>query len=207
MRLEDKIVYIYFLHYGDGVPFYVGKSVNPKSRCVCKHRANFGLNTQFEVIDETINKEWKFWETHYIALFKTWGFNLKNKNKGGGGANIGVKFSEERNRKISIANKGKSHSNKGRPFTEEHKAKIKATRGFLKGRKNTWKDKLGKPVIQYDLEGNLIQEFSSVYAANEFLKVKNPDRNGQVGRCANGYNQTAYNFKWKFKNEEDIILH
>jgi hypothetical protein len=58
-----------------------------------------------------------------------------------------------------------SKSHKGKLFSEEHIAKIKATRGYLKGRPNTWQ---AKPVLQYDLEGNFIKGIclstrSSVY--------------------------------------------
>jgi hypothetical protein len=83
------------------------------------------------IIDEVEDNEWKFWEKHYISLFKSWGFKLKNKNNGGGGLTT-VVFSEERNRKISEKTKGIP-----RPYTQ------KIPKGFIighninKGRKHS----------------------------------------------------------------------
>jgi hypothetical protein len=78
-----EITYIYFLHKGDNIPFYVGKSVSPKGRMPL-HRKSFG-DIFMEVIDDVPTHEWIFWEKWYISLFKGWGFILDNKNNGGGG--------------------------------------------------------------------------------------------------------------------------
>jgi group I intron endonuclease len=75
--------YIYFLHKGDNVPFYIGKSISPKGR-IKGHKKRFGL-VYLEVIDNIPTDDWLFWEKWYIEVFKSWGFELQNKNKGGGG--------------------------------------------------------------------------------------------------------------------------
>jgi hypothetical protein len=77
------ITYIYFLHKGDNIPFYIGKSVHPEGR-ISPHKKSFG-NIFMEIIDSINTDEWLFWEKWYINLFKGWGFILENKNKGGGG--------------------------------------------------------------------------------------------------------------------------
>jgi hypothetical protein len=81
-----EITYIYYLHIGDNIPFYIGKSIAPKGR-ISEHKRRFG-NVILEVIDHVPTEEWLFWEKWYIELFKSWGFKLKNKNKGGGGTNF-----------------------------------------------------------------------------------------------------------------------
>jgi group I intron endonuclease len=81
-----EITYIYYLHTGNNIPFYIGKSISPKGR-ISEHKRNFG-NVILEVIDQIPTKEWLFWEKWYIELFKSWGFKLKNKNKGGGGTDF-----------------------------------------------------------------------------------------------------------------------
>jgi len=182
---------IYFIHNGDNTPFYIGKSNRPQGR-VGHHRKNFGENITLEIIDKVPLNEWKFWETYWIEQFKSWGFDLKNKNKGGGGATK-QNFSSQRNKKIAKANMGMSKSHKGKPLSEEHKAAIKKTRGFLKDREVTW---LSQPVLQYDLDGNFIKEFASQTEAQYIMGKPNSDG---IGACCRGNQKTAYGYKWKYK--------
>jgi hypothetical protein len=94
-----EITYIYFLHNGDNIPFYIGKSVSPKDR-MSLHKKSFG-NVFMEVIDNVNTSEWLFWEKWYINLFTSWGFTLKNKNNGGGG----VSFHSEETKKLMSKSK------------------------------------------------------------------------------------------------------
>lgn len=182
---------IYYLCKEDGIPFYVGKSNNVTQRKY-NHKRTYGSNVILEVLDEVNIKEWRFWETHYISLFRSWGFKLTNQNNGGGGLTT-VNFSKDRNMKISIANKGKNSPLKGKVFTEEHKAKIKAKRDHLKNRKNTWQN---VPVNQYDLQMNLIREWNSQKEAQ--IALNRPKSDG-IGAVCRGDQKTAYGFVWKFK--------
>jgi hypothetical protein len=130
---------IYYLHKGDKVPFYVGKTKNLKNR-LNTHKQVFGKNIFIEFLDEV--EDWKYWEKHYINLFKNLGYILENRNNGGGGPSEGVIFPEERKQKISQANKGTTHPIEGRLSASKK----------LKGRKLTPEQiekirqaKLGKP--------------------------------------------------------------
>jgi hypothetical protein len=161
---------IYYLHFGDNVPFYVGKTKNEYYR-LANHKKTFGDNIHIKIISEVLN--WRKWEKYYIEKFKNQGYSLQNKNNGGGGPEEWTKESIQkikshptRGKKISKSNKGKSKSHKGKPFTKEHKQKIKQTREFLKTRKNTWQN---IPVIQYDLKGNFIKEWYSQIEATKYL--------------------------------------
>lgn len=183
---------IYYLHYGNNVPFYVGKTTRIQGR-IGAHRSKFGKNIILEVIDEVLTSEWKFWESYWIEQFKQWGFKLENKNNGGGGMTYFVS-TPERGLKISKARKGKPMSHKGKQFSQEHKEKIKATREFLKSRQNTWTN---LPVIQYDLEGNFLQEYTSQKDATISVNAKGDG----VGMCCRGKQKTAYGYIWKFKNK------
>jgi hypothetical protein len=95
----------------NGIPFYIGKTSSPKTR-FSSHIRNH--KCEVFIIDEV--EDWKFWEKHYISLFKSWGFKLENKNNGGGGPTH-IVFSEQRNKKLS-------ESTKGRKVSEETKLKI-----------------------------------------------------------------------------------
>jgi len=120
------------------VPFYVGKTkdLNSKNR-FNSHKLKH--NCEILIIDKVKDEEWKFWEKHYISLFKSWGFNLINKNNGGGGLTTFIP-TEERNLKISKTTKGRiisdytkqrlSETNKGHKYNlgriknKEEKEKI-----------------------------------------------------------------------------------
>jgi hypothetical protein len=189
---------IYYLHRGDNIPFYVGKSRRHLERFE-NHKQTFGSNIEMKVISEV--KNWRCWEKYYIKKYRDLGYQLENKNEGGGGPEIvsqetrnKISNHTTRGNKISKANKGKTMAHKGKSFSEEHKAKIKATRGFLKGRPNTWQT---KAVLQYDLEGNFIKEFVSQIEAQYFMGKPKSDGIGAVCR---GNQKTAYGYKWKYKN-------
>lgn len=79
------MVKIYYKHKFDGVPFYIGKT--KKSKLEYRYSPQQGRGTEFdlELIDEVPNDEWRFWESYWIEQFKAWGFQLENKNNGGGG--------------------------------------------------------------------------------------------------------------------------
>lgn len=68
-----------------------------------------GLKPIIKLIDEVDYSEWKFWEKHYISLYKSWGFDLINHTIGGEGA-LGNKLSKEAKEKISKFQKGKQWS-------------------------------------------------------------------------------------------------
>jgi hypothetical protein len=170
----------------------IGKTVKIQDR-IGAHKKKFGANIIMETIDEVDTSNWIFWERYWISQFKTWGFNLVNKNDGGGGSTK-CNFGPERGEKISIANKGLSKSHKGKPFTEEHKSKIKAKRSHLKTRENTW---TSVPTIQMSLEGIFIKEWDSQTQAQLYFNKPNSDG---VGACCRGEQKTAYGYKWKFKN-------
>lgn len=220
-----EYIKIYYLHNGDDKPIYVGKTKCDLSTRLNAHKSRKKEDILFIVELECVKEnEWRFWEEWYIRLFKSWGFNLENKNNGGGGlefhnniskkriseARLGkpgpykgkkrpqcfgdkIKNNLNRGKKISMSNTGISKSNKGRPFTEEHKKKIKDTRGFLKNRKNIWQN---TPVLQYSLTGDFIKEWTSQKEAIIFL---NKTGDG-IGACCRGKQKQAYGFIWKFKN-------
>ena len=54
-------------------------------------------------------------------------------------------------------------------------------------------DKHKKPIIQYDLEGNLIREWSSAKEAAETLGIKIQN----ITACCRGESKTAYKSIWK----------
>lgn len=64
-----------------------------KNNWLKKIRGN-GLIPIIDIIDEVSKLDWKFWEIHYISLYKSWGFPLVNLTNGGDGCD-GYRHSQE----------------------------------------------------------------------------------------------------------------
>ncbi len=113
---EIKAYKIYALENNNNI-IYVGKSSNPYHR-LYSHKKTYGDNIELIIIDEV--EDWKFWEKYWIEQFKQWGFNLKNKNKGGGGPDKGRKIRS----KDDIWKSKLSNSHKGKKLSDETKNKM-----------------------------------------------------------------------------------
>lgn len=122
------------------------------------------------------------------TLGKTWVVN-DTSNMGNKGANKGktwewsVSSTEERNFKLSEVLQNRDISSwKDKIYTEDRNKKIS---------KN-----VSKPILQYDLEGNFIKEWSSSTQVKKELGFSNTN----IGSCCQGKLKKAYGFIWKFKN-------
>jgi len=65
---------------------------------------------------------------------------------------------------------------------------------------NNRKNKCFIPILQYDLDGNFIKEYSSVREAN--IKIANKFISSSIGMCLKGKLNTAYGFIWRYKNND-----
>lgn len=214
------MTFLYYLHKGDNIPFYIGKARNPIRR-KHKHRLDHkDQNIDLAVIDscEDESRIWKYWEGFYIELFKQWGFKLENKNKGGGGP---TKYTEEQKQKmrkprpgsgvkISKTLKERNHS---KYYTPEVREKMSRA---LKGRKVVFSEShkinlakgailRGKPLNCYDLEGKLIEEFKCLREAKEWLNnQQNLNSNfldKQIKDCCLGKQKTCRGYIWRYKDQ------
>ena len=166
--------FIYYLHRGDNIPCYIGRTKNKlQDRVVSHRRVKNEPLYEIEIIDKVENHKEE--EEFYITMFKSWGFELENKNKGGGGASF---------------------------HTQASRNKMSKSR---KNRKITWGDKISKStmgnnsageVIQYDKENNFIKEWSSARHAEIHYKDKRGDG---IRACIRGEQKSAYGFIWKTK--------
>lgn len=152
------------------------------------------------------------------SLIKYYKQNNLSYNIGLGGEGT-ESFSEETKqklRKYSPWIKGKSHTKEAkrkiseagkRPCSEETKIKIgNSNRGSNNGmfgkhiselNKLKIKQRFSKPVLQLDMNNNIIREFSSATEAEHYLKVKG----SHISCCCTGRRKTAYGYKWRYKNE------
>ena len=162
---------IYYLHTGNNVPFYVGKSIRHKHR-EYEHKTSKSQKIVMEIIDEVPTSEWKFWEKYYISLFKSWGFKLDNKNNGGGGS---INQKESSKKTISKKLLGKNKWSKG---------------GYNK-----------KPVLQFDLNGNLLNKYVSAEEAKRKTNINN------IHGCCLGKHKTVGGYIWLYEKDysENIL--
>ena len=147
-----------------------------------------GLKPIMQIIDEVEESEWQFWEQHWIVQLKCWGFNLVNHTAGGDGLTKGNQTSFRKgfipwNKGYS----GYSTSAKGKVIPNDIKQRISQT---LKGNQN----RTLIPIIQYDLNMNLINQFPSVKEAVKVTGIKQ----SAISNCLTGRSKTAGKFIWQY---------
>ena len=57
------------------------------------------------------------------------------------------------------------------------------------------KKSLSKPILQFDIDNNLIKEWKSIHDAERALKIANT----HISKCCRGKAKTAGGYIWKFK--------
>ena len=185
--------------YGDPNKVYIGKT-----KCSRKndHELTYGQQITYTYIDEVESIKYEDWgplEKYWIEQFKQWGFEVVNRNKGGGGPSC---WDDNLKLKMSLSKKGKlkpmgfgnkiSKSKKGIPRLDI-KGRISPNKGnyilHLKTR---------KAIIQYDKQMNIVQEWNSPTEAGINLNI---DRS-QISAVARGNTKwkTAGGFIFKYKN-------
>jgi len=193
-------IYLVTNCYGDPNKVYIGKEKSHKDlKRENNHKRKFGKQIEFTFIDQV--KGWKKekWipiESFYINYFKFLEFEVLNKNNGRGGPsfhtsetrkklsknNKGRKFSKEWLNKLSKAKKG---TPKPKGFGIAHSLKMKG-----KPHPSKW-----KPVLQYDLDMNLIKEFKNV---KEIISKK-ITCTVYLMKCLKNKSKSAGGFIWRYK--------
>ncbi len=136
-----------------------------------------GLKPSIIIIEECTLENWEKREKYWIDYYRKLDCGLTNWLEGGQGLPIGYKHTPEAKEKIRIAAK---RDNAGK---------------FKKGRPHDPKQSEGnwKHILQYDLEGNFVQEWKGIInAAKETGISKNT-----IGGCVKGKFKRGGNFQWK----------
>ena len=169
----------------------------------------------YEILEFCNPNELNDREQYYINLYDTFknGYNETS----GGGQNFEI--SDETRKKMSDSLKGKTPWNKGKHRSNETRKKISETlKGHIpwnKGKTHSdetkekirqahigkthsdeTKEKISKQVDQYSLDGVFIQSFVSLRDIEKQLGYSN----GNISKCCNGKQKTAYGFIWRYHN-------
>jgi hypothetical protein len=213
MKEQDKnieIIKIYYLHRGDNIPFYVGKTKDSLKKRVYGHIKKYGKGVQIEELDLICDDNWKFWESWWIELIKLWGFTLVNQNQGGGGVKQHDFLTKEKisntwkskskieldniNEKRRQANKGIPKPGAGRKiYTLEQKIAL-GNRGYYKS--EGFLNKCRKPISMLDKNTEkIIKEFNSITEAALYINVTQ----STLSTCLTGRSKTSGGYKWMYK--------
>jgi hypothetical protein len=202
--------------FGDPNKVYIGKTKNCRE---LPHKVTYGDQIIYNYIDEINSLDYKDWEpleSYWIEQFRQWGFEVMNYNKKGGN---GVEFhTQETKDKMSKLKKGKKHNkihcNKGKSNPKLRKPKPKGfgdmmrqvrqgvskPKGFgEKVSKNRDHKKVAekqqKPILQFDLNNNLIREWSSIKHAADGTN----SNASTISKVCRGIFKKTNGFIWKFK--------
>lgn len=153
-------------------------------------------NFIFEIVEKSEPSKLIQREQFHLDFHKSYdiknGYNMSPT----AGSSLGIKRSQETKDKIRIANLGKKES------LETRNRKSVSTIG-IDNWKGRHRPKLGnspraRSIIQYDLNGNQLKEWTSATEAANHLKGSH----GNISGCCSGAFKTAYGFIWKFKSVE-----
>jgi len=195
--------FIVYIHIRPDInePFYVGKGISKRDR------SKYGRNQYWHNI---VNKNNGIFESKILfeglseneALLKEREIELDLRNKGYILANIaecgvkagttGMKHSKESKHKMSEYWKQYYNEN------PSPKKGIKMSKESSEKKSKSMMGVMNKSIIQYDLEGNFIKEWSSISEA--YLSLNKKITNGCINLACKGKIKTAFGYKWKYKN-------
>jgi hypothetical protein len=200
MKKQDKDIgttkiYLVTNCYNNPNLVYVGKTTNSREY---PHKLKYGEQIEYTIIDEIKSldvNDWKPLETYWINQFKAWGFEVLNKNEGGGGP---VFLSNESKIQMSQKKKGKKRDEEIKiKISSSMKGKNNWTKIFWQNAKNTWSigEYYKKPILQYDMGGTFIREWSTTQEAASFYNIQK----AHICNALNGRSKSSKGFIWKYK--------
>lgn len=221
--MNDKIQFTFIYTLSDpqtNEVRYVGKADNLNIRLFehirkCKHGGthknnwiksllNKGYKPVIEILDIVSINDWGFWETYWINIIKSWGFNLTNIATGGRGGNQGIvvnkkisealinrKFTNETIEKMRIGAKNRKLSEEGRKNLSIHRM---GKGNSMYGKVRPESSKKYRSIIQLDINHNQIKTWLGLTNASKELKINRCT----ISDVCNGRKKTAGGFLWEY---------
>jgi hypothetical protein len=182
---------------------YIGKTKNSRE---ADHRHRLGKYIIYEEIDKinsSKKEDWKSLETKWINYYRELGYDVINKNNGGGGPKKHTQAAKQKiGNSVSEKLKGRISPMKGKKHTEQTKRQQslsaigKHKGGGFTGKKHKHESiiKISKPIYQIEpISETIIAEFTSVDTALKQLNIKG------ISNVLKGRAKTAGGYKWKYK--------
>jgi hypothetical protein len=183
-------------------PSYFGSGAEIKQIIKTEGKSNL-VKTILEYCDckENLAKREEFWLQKFDAENNPLFMNRTNKAFGNSG------LTEETKLKIKLSSLGKPKStearnnmSKGRTGKTRNQTKVRSDKGKPRGAnpliaeslKTRNRESTFKPVIQYDLEGNIVREYKSAQEAKDITKLK-------IQNALTGIYKTCGGYIWKYK--------
>lgn len=139
------------------------------------------VTTDFDILAKKLDESEIFYIQYYDSINNGYNISLGGQRK--------RKMSDEIKKKISEAQKGE----KGNMWGKHHPESVK--RKISEGVSRTRLQKFNKPVLQYDLDGNFIQEFNSIKEAAKSFGSKR----SHIADCCNNVRHSCFGYKWQWK--------
>jgi len=176
------------------------KNNMPICKAINKYgKENFIIENIEECCDNLLDEREQYWIKYYDSFNKEKGYNATI-----GGQKTGFEMTSKMQEVNFLWKEGFGQ----KEITEKTKLNVETVHNYLiklgitskdirERQKEILKKKKGKPVIQYDLEGNFIQEWISATEAERITGIQR--RN--IGAVCNKKRKTAGNFIWKYKEK------
>lgn len=180
------------------------ESFNPKSNAydTAIHRAirKYGIeNFSFEIVEECEQENLRDREIYWISHYGSFGNGYNLTSGGEGVPTVNIKQAQQlwddglSIEEISIIMCCQKHT--VIRILESYE-QYNQTESYKRGRENARK-KMSKPVLQYDLNGNFIQRYSSAIAAEKQTGINASNIRGVSSR----HRSVAGNYQWTYEGE------
>lgn len=167
---------------------YAGHRINN-----ARKKYNHESDWKYEVLEYCDYSKLNEREIYYIELYDTYrnGYNQCL----GGSATFGYKFTDEQKKRMSIVHTGRKQSEEEKQKKREKESGVNNP-FYGKTHDYETRKKMSKPIIQYTLEGEFVREWIGAMEVKHILGYNQ----GCITACCRGNQNTAYGFKWAYKN-------
>lgn len=203
--MRRGVIGIYIIRNAADEKVYIGQSVDVEYR-ICNHFSNLKWNRHdnehmqraynknpdafsWELLCECTEEELDAKEIWFIAEYGC-ADPRRGYNRSYGG--------QQEHRATIETRRKMSESKKGKMFTEEHRRKIgqaNSRRRLSPETREKIAIKHGKPVVQMDMDGNIIAHYKSVKDAADAVGLKS--RNS-ITNALNGITRQSSGFRWSY---------
>lgn len=182
---------------------------------------NAGYSIEMIILDIIPITEWEYWEKYYISLYKERGYKLTNTDPGG------IKTKENSPNQIktvvldidgkylgvynTIAEAARIYNVSEKKAAEVVSSNNLSARGYIfvkdsdySKNKNYAVDptkRKGKLILQYSLDGKLINKWDKILDAAEYYKVKK----SVLTACAKGQQLTSCGYIWQYTDNKEEL--